>query len=82
MIFRPPYIYIYDKDQSEEHKEKVRQWATKWRKEEVISEEEKDWVIVNQPKPTRLYANIKTHKENWPYRFILSSRGSATEKLA
>ena len=49
-----------DKDRSEENKEKVRQWATKWRKEEVISEEEEGWVIVNQPKPARLYANIKT----------------------
>ena len=38
-----------DQDRSEENKEKVRQWATKWRKEEVISEEEEDWVIVNQP---------------------------------
>ena len=53
-----------DKDRSEENKEKVRQWATKWRKEEVISEEEEDWVIVNKPKPARLYANIKTHKGN------------------
>ena len=70
------------KDRSEENKEKVRQWATKWRKEEVISGEEEDWVIVNQPNPARLYANIKTHKENWPYRFILSSRRSATVNLA
>ena len=52
-----------DKDRSEENKEKVRQWATKWRKEEVISEEEENWIIVNQPKPARLYANIKTHKK-------------------
>ena len=37
---------------------------------------------MDQPKPARLYANIKAHKENLPYRFILSSRGSATEKLA
>ena len=70
-----------DKDLSEEIREKVRQWAM-WRKEEVLSEEEEDWVIVNQPKPARIYANIKTHKKNWPYRFILFSRGSATEKLA
>ena len=59
-----------DKDLSEKNWEKVRQWATKWSKEEVISEEEKDWVTVNQRKPARFYANIKTHKENWPYRFI------------
>ena len=48
----------------------------------VISVEEEDWVKVNDPKPARLYANVKTHKDDWPYMFILSSKGTATEKLA
>ena len=29
-----------------------------------------------------LLMNVKTHKENWPYRFIMSSRGTVTERLA
>ena len=58
------------KDLSQDNRDKVTQWASKWRKEE-----EEDWVKVNDPKPARLYANVKTHKDNWPYRFILSSKG-------
>ena len=71
-----------DKDVSEDNRDKVTQWASKWRKEGVISAEEEDWVKVNDPKPARRYANVKTHKDNWPYRFILSSKGTATERLA
>ena len=71
-----------DKDLIEDNRDKVTQWASKWHKEGVISVEEEDWVKVNDPKPARLYANVKTHKDNWPYRFILSSKGMATERLA
>ena len=71
-----------DKDLSEDNRDKVTQWASKWRKEGVISAQEEDWVKVNNPKPARLYANVKTHKDNWSYRFILSSKGTATERLA
>ena len=48
----------------------------------IISVEEEDWVKVNDPKPARLFASVKTHQDNWPYRFILSSKGTATERLA
>ena len=39
-------------------------------------------ILVNNPNPAKLYANVKTHKENWPYRFIMFSRGAATENIA
>ena len=38
--------------------------------------------MVDNPKPAKLYANVKTHKTDWPYRFIMSARGTATENLA
>ena len=39
-------------------------------------------IVVDDPKPAKLYANVKIHKENWLYRFIMSFRGTATENLA
>ena len=38
--------------------------------------------MVDNLKPAKLYANVKTHKTDWPYRFIMSARGTATENLA
>ena len=58
-----------DKEISEENRDKVTQWASKWRKEGVISVEEEGWVKVNDLKPARLYANVKTHKDNWQELF-------------
>ena len=34
------------------------------------------------PRPALIYANVKTHKKNWPYRYIMSARSTATENLA
>ena len=50
-----------DNDLSEERREKVRQWATMRGKEEVLSEKKEDWVIVNQPKPARIYVQTLRH---------------------
>ena len=33
-----------DRDLSENNREKVNQWASKWREEGIISAEEEDWV--------------------------------------
>ena len=71
-----------DRDLSAEHAMKVKHWAEKWESNQVLSSEEANWVRIDNPKPARLYANIKTHKNRWPFRFILSARGSATENLA
>ena len=48
----------------------------------MITSEERDWIIPETIKPGSVYANPKAHKENIPYRYIISARGSATEKLA
>ena len=48
----------------------------------MSSEEITDWVVMNKYKPANLYGNIKTHLEGWPYRFIMSFEGTATENLA
>ena len=47
-----------------------------------IDDEVRSRVTNENPKPANLYANIKTHKDNWPYRFIISARNTATENLA
>ena len=71
-----------DRDLSAEYAGEVKRWAEKWEGNEVLSYEEANWVRIDNPKPARLYANIKTHNNEWPFRFILSARGSATENLA
>ena len=71
-----------DHDTREENKVKVTEWAEKWYNNEVISSEMRDWIIPEKVKPGNVYANPKAHKEHLPYRFIISARGSATEKLA
>ena len=71
-----------DRDLSAEHAEEVMGWAEKWERNEVLKSEEANWVRIDNPKPARLYASVKTLKNGWPFRFILSARGSATENLA
>ena len=60
----------------------VREWAQKWEERGFLDDEVRSWVTNDNPKPANLYANIKTHKDNWPYRFIMSARNTATENLA
>ena len=71
-----------DRDLSAEHPGEVKRWAEKWEGNEVLLNEEANWVSIDNSKPARLYANIKTHNNGRPFRFILSARGSATENLA
>ena len=67
---------------SQENKDKVIAWANKWHDKEVISEEEKEWIIPKEVRPANVYANPKAHKRDLPYRYIISAKGSATENLA
>ena len=69
-------------DLSLKHGNRVKKWVKKWEDKGFTSEECGNWTEVDNPKPANLYTNVKTHKENWPYRFIMSSRGTATERLA
>ena len=41
-----------------------------------------NWVQKENIKPGNIYANIKVHIEGWPYRFIISSKGTTIENLA
>ena len=52
--------------------EKVERWLEKWQGDEGLSEEACEWIKAHNPKPVTLYANIKTHKTDWRYRFIIS----------
>ena len=71
-----------DQDRSDENQRKVIDWANKWHDKEVISEEEMNWIIPAKVKPGNVYPNPKAHKEGLPYRYIISARGTAMEKLA
>ena len=68
-------------DPSEKHVQICIEWAEKWKEREAISAEVSDWVRVVDPKPALIYANVFTHKKNWPYRYIMSARGKAMESL-
>ena len=61
---------------------KINEWAQKWYTEENIGEEELSWITCSDPRSGKTYANIKTHKDQWPYRYIISSIGTAIENLA
>ena len=69
-----------DQDRSDENQTKVIDWANKWHDKEVISEEEMNWIIPPKVKPGNVYANLKAHKEDLLYRYIISARGTAMEK--
>ena len=66
-------------DQNKEEEEKVNNWVMKWEREEQIVTEEAEYIICGNTKPAKVYANIKTHKKTWPYRYIVSCNNSAIE---
>ena len=66
----------------EKNEQKVNQWAHKWFNEENIGEKELEWITCSGTWTGKAYANIKTHKVNWPYRYIISSIGTTIENLA
>ena len=67
-------------DQSYTYAASVRNWATKW--EESLTKDEIEWIVPKEVKPGKVYGNIKTHKKDNPYRYIVSARGTAIENLA
>ena len=69
-------------DLSQQNLHKVRNWVRKRERAGVLEESVCNWIVVDNPEPAKLYANVKTHKTDWPYRFIMSARGTATENLA
>ena len=69
-------------DPSEAIGERVQSWVDKWEGAEVITRDVCDWIKVHSPGPATVYGNIEPLKPNWPYRFIMSAHGTATEWLA
>ena len=61
---------------------RIQEWTNKWHSEEQIGEEEKDWIETGGSKAAKIQGNIKTHKLNWPYRYIISCNGTPIENLA
>ena len=59
-----------DHDMSQENIDKVIALANKWHDKEVISEEEKEWIIPKEVRPANVYANPKAHRRDLPYRYI------------
>ena len=58
--------------------QRFQKWAEKWHREE---QEQMEWITSGNPKASRVHANIKTHKRNWPYRYIISCNGTPIENL-
>ena len=69
-------------DQCQVNEKKVNDWVRKWENQEQLGGEEAEWILSSKTKPAKVYANIKTHKEGWPYRYIISCNQTAIEKLA
>ena len=67
---------------TEKHKMLINQWEEKWLGVGDITQDEADWVKTPNAKLGYIYANIKTHKKGWPYRFIIAASGSPIEYLA
>ena len=67
---------------TEKHKMLVNEWAEKWLEVGDITQDEADWVKTPNAKLGYIYANIKTHKKGWSYRFIMAANGSPIEYLA
>ena len=61
-----------DGDPNELISRKVEGWIERWIGLEVIEDDECLWIKTHNRKPATMYANIKAHKPDWPYRFIMS----------
>ena len=62
-------------DAIKENEEKVNKWVKKWKREDKIGEEEIDYIKCGNTNHAKAYANIKTHKQGWPYCYIISRKG-------
>ena len=56
--------------------------SKKWERREQLGTEEVVWISDVRSLPAKVYANIKTHKDGWPYRYIVSWNQTVIENLA
>ena len=69
-------------DQSQTNIEKVHKWVKTWERREQLGTEEVEWISDVRSLPAKVYANIKTHKDGWPYRYIVLCNQTVVETLA
>ena len=69
-----------ESDQSKMYQQKVNNWTKSW--EHNLTKEKIERINKKEIKSGKVCANVKTHKENNPYRFIVSAKGTAIENLA
>ena len=62
------------------YQQKVNNLTKSW--EHNLTKEETEQINKKEIKQGKVYANVKTDKENNPYRFIVSSEGTAIDNLA
>ena len=59
-------------DQCQANMKKVNDWVRKWEYQEQLGGEKAEWILTSKTRPAKAYANIKTDKEGWRYRYIIS----------
>ena len=57
-----------ESDQSKMYQQKVNNWMKSW--EHKLTKEEIEWINKKEIKSGKVYANVKMHKENNPYRLL------------
>ena len=62
------------------YQQKLNNWTKS--QEHNLTKEEIEWINKQEIKSVEVYANVKTYKENNPYRFIVSAKEAAIENLA
>ena len=57
------------------YQQKINNWTKLW--EHNLRKEEIGWINKKEIKSAKIYANVKRHKENNPYQFIVSAERTA-----
>lgn len=67
----PLHYKVLKSDPSSKDLGVVEQWCSKWLQRDGISPEIASWIVNKKAKPGVAFGNIKTHKKNNPYYFVL-----------
>ena len=78
----PMHYEIFDSDPREAYTTIVRDWSSKWLTEGQTNSEIANWVANAKAEPGKIFAMIKTHKNNNPLRLITSCKGTATQNFS
>ena len=78
----PLHYKVLESDPTTEHLGLVEQWCSKWLQRREISPQMASWIVNRKAKPGVAFGNIKTHKNDNPFRLITSCCGTAIENLS